>query len=58
LVFTGGDYADGGPHIRCVLRKRGVKASFFFTGDFYRDPQRIRIRAHRWIAALGPAVLV
>jgi peptidoglycan/xylan/chitin deacetylase (PgdA/CDA1 family) len=36
LVFTGHEFADGGDHILKVLRKHGVKASFFFTGDFYR----------------------
>jgi peptidoglycan/xylan/chitin deacetylase (PgdA/CDA1 family) len=36
LVFTGGSFADGGEHIRRVLRDEGVKAAFFFTGDFYR----------------------
>ena len=39
LVFTGGSFADGGEHIRAVLRKRNVRASFFFTGDFYRTPE-------------------
>jgi peptidoglycan/xylan/chitin deacetylase (PgdA/CDA1 family) len=39
LVFTGGSFADGGAHIREVLRKEKVKASFFFTGDFYRTPE-------------------
>ncbi len=38
LIFTGGDFGDGGPHIRAVLRSRGIKAGFFFTGDFYRAP--------------------
>jgi peptidoglycan/xylan/chitin deacetylase (PgdA/CDA1 family) len=38
LVFTGGDFADGGPSIREALKKRDVKAGFFFTGDFYRAP--------------------
>jgi len=38
LVFTGGSFADGGGHIRQVLRDEGVKAAFFFTGDFYRTP--------------------
>jgi peptidoglycan/xylan/chitin deacetylase (PgdA/CDA1 family) len=38
LVFTGGSFADGGEHIRRVLRDEGVKAAFFFTGDFYRTP--------------------
>lgn len=39
LVFTGGSFADGGEHIREVLRKEKVKAGFFFTGDFYRTPE-------------------
>lgn len=38
LIFTGGDYADGGRHIRKVLQKKNIKAGFFFTGDFYRRP--------------------
>ena len=37
IVFTGGDYADGGMHIIRALKSHGVKASFFFTGDFYRN---------------------
>jgi len=39
LVFTGGDYADGGNHIQKVLKTHGIKSSFFFTGDFYRKPE-------------------
>jgi len=39
LVFTGGDYSDGGNHIRAVLQKKGIRASFFFTGGFYRNPE-------------------
>jgi peptidoglycan/xylan/chitin deacetylase (PgdA/CDA1 family) len=39
LVFTGGSFADGGAHIREVLRKEKVKAGFFFTGDFYRTAE-------------------
>ena len=39
LVFTGGSFADGGDDIRRVLREEGVKAGFFFTGDFYRTPE-------------------
>ena len=39
LVFTGGSFADGGEHIRRVLRDEGVRAGFFFTGDFYRTPE-------------------
>jgi peptidoglycan/xylan/chitin deacetylase (PgdA/CDA1 family) len=37
LVFTGHEYADGGEIIRRTLSQRNVFASFFFTGDFYRD---------------------
>jgi len=37
LVFTGGDFSDGGEHIRNVLLKKNIKASFFFTGDYYRS---------------------
>jgi endoglucanase len=39
LVFTGGSFADGGDDIRRVLRDEGIKAGFFFTGDFYRTPE-------------------
>lgn len=38
LVFTGHEFADGGNFIATSLRKRKLKASFFFTGDFYRNP--------------------
>jgi peptidoglycan/xylan/chitin deacetylase (PgdA/CDA1 family) len=56
LEFTGGYYADGGTTILDQLSKRGIKASFFFIGDFYRNPQfanlieRIRDEGHY----LGP----
>jgi endoglucanase len=39
LVFTGDEYADGGRHIARVLERQGIKASFFFTGRFYRNPE-------------------
>ena len=39
LVFTGDEFADGAPTIIRVLKRRGVKASFFFTGRFYRNPE-------------------
>jgi peptidoglycan/xylan/chitin deacetylase (PgdA/CDA1 family) len=39
LVFTGHEFADGGEVIRKALRKHKAKASFFFTGDFYRNPE-------------------
>lgn len=38
LVFTGDRYADGGAQVRDVLARRGVRAAFFFTGHFYRNP--------------------
>lgn len=37
LVFTGHEYADGADVIIAALRKHSAKASFFFTGDFYRN---------------------
>lgn len=37
LVFTGDTFADGGTHIRQVLAAQQIKASFFFTGNFYRN---------------------
>ena len=38
LVFTGDEFADGGKHILSVLKQQKVPASFFFTGNFYRNP--------------------
>lgn len=38
LVFTGDEYADGGEQIRQIVRKNRVRASFFLTGRFYRNP--------------------
>jgi endoglucanase len=38
LEFTGGSFADGGTTILAELRKRDIRASFFFIGDFYREP--------------------
>ncbi|UCE42936.1 MAG: polysaccharide deacetylase family protein [Candidatus Aminicenantes bacterium] len=37
LIFTGGDYAEGGNLIRRVLSRKKIKANFFFTGNFYRN---------------------
>ena len=37
LVFTGHEFADGANEIIRVLKRENVKASFFFTGDFYRN---------------------
>jgi peptidoglycan/xylan/chitin deacetylase (PgdA/CDA1 family) len=38
LVFTGDEYADGANTIADTLKKQNIKASFFFTGRFYRNP--------------------
>ncbi|GAB3999233.1 hypothetical protein GCM10028807_48890 [Spirosoma daeguense] len=38
LVFTGDEFADGGTHIARTLQKHGVRASFFLTGRFLRNP--------------------
>jgi peptidoglycan/xylan/chitin deacetylase (PgdA/CDA1 family) len=37
LVFTGHEFADGGNLVRDVLKRKKARASFFFTGDFYRQ---------------------
>jgi peptidoglycan/xylan/chitin deacetylase (PgdA/CDA1 family) len=43
LVFTGHEYGEGAATIRRVLKKKGVKASFFLTGDFYRNPKHQKL---------------
>ena len=43
LVFTGHEFADGDKVITRTLRKTKTSASFFFTGDFYRNyPKTIK----------------
>ena len=37
LVFTGDEFGDGGRYISELLRKENIKASFFLTGNFYRN---------------------
>jgi peptidoglycan/xylan/chitin deacetylase (PgdA/CDA1 family) len=37
LLFCGHEFADGYKTIRKTLKKLNIKASFFFTGDFYRN---------------------
>lgn len=39
MVFTGHEFAEGGEFITQTLLQHKVKASFFFTGKFYRNPQ-------------------
>ena len=38
LVFTADEFADGADVITKTLQKQNVKASFFFTGRFLRNP--------------------
>ncbi|MBX3256493.1 MAG: glycoside hydrolase family 9 protein, partial [Chitinophagaceae bacterium] len=38
IVFTGDEWGDGGEKIARTLKERQVKASFFLTGNFYRNP--------------------
>ncbi|MDH5603945.1 MAG: polysaccharide deacetylase family protein [Cyclobacteriaceae bacterium] len=38
LVFTGHEFYDGAETIINILNRHSIKASFFFTGDFYRTP--------------------
>lgn len=37
LIFTGDEFADGGQKILKTLQEENVKASFFLTGNFYRN---------------------
>lgn len=37
LMFSGHEFGESGELIATVLRRHRVKASFFFTGDFYRN---------------------
>jgi peptidoglycan/xylan/chitin deacetylase (PgdA/CDA1 family) len=39
LVFTGDLFAEGLDHIRNVLLQHNIPASFFLTGNFYRNPE-------------------
>lgn len=39
LVFTGDEFGDGGAFISKALKKENVNASFFLTGNFYRNPE-------------------
>lgn len=38
IVFTGDEFAEGGPPIAGILRRQKVRASFFLTGRCYRNP--------------------
>jgi endoglucanase len=38
LVFTGDEFADGGSQLANLLKAKKIRAGFFFTGRFYRNP--------------------
>jgi peptidoglycan/xylan/chitin deacetylase (PgdA/CDA1 family) len=52
LVFTGHEFGEGGDFIDSLFLKENIQASFFFTGDFYRNEhfspliKRLRRRGH------------
>lgn len=48
LVFTADEFADGGDFITAALKKENVKASFFLTGNFYRN-RLFRTLIRHWI---------
>ncbi|MES1161301.1 MAG: glycoside hydrolase family 9 protein, partial [Bacteroidota bacterium] len=39
LVFTADEFGDGAPSIAGTLEKESIHASFFLTGNFYRNPR-------------------
>jgi peptidoglycan/xylan/chitin deacetylase (PgdA/CDA1 family) len=39
LVFTGGSWGDGLIHILDTLEERGIRGSFYFTGEFLENPE-------------------
>ena len=43
LIFSGHEYADGFETIFACLKKHQIPASFFFTGDFYRNPSYTKL---------------
>lgn len=43
LVFTGHEFAEGAPAILDALGRRRLRASFFLTGAFLRDPSKAAI---------------
>ncbi|WP_064196178.1 MULTISPECIES: glycoside hydrolase family 9 protein [Emticicia] len=38
LAFTGHEFYEGGEKIAQTLKSENIKGSFFFTGEFYRNP--------------------
>ncbi len=39
LVFTGDEFADGAAFITKTLKEHSINASFFFTGNYYRNKE-------------------
>ncbi len=39
LVFAADSYGEGGEYILAELERKGVRASFFLTGNFLRNPE-------------------
>ena len=46
IVFTGDEFGDGGNFIANTLKEKKVKASFFLTGNFYRNPAFNKLIKH------------
>jgi len=56
LIFTGGDFGEGAPHVLDTLKAADIKASFFVTGDYLRH-RELQAGVHRIVAEghyLGP----
>jgi peptidoglycan/xylan/chitin deacetylase (PgdA/CDA1 family) len=39
MIFTGGDFGEGTPHILDILKKLNIQAGLFVTGDFLRKEE-------------------
>jgi peptidoglycan/xylan/chitin deacetylase (PgdA/CDA1 family) len=39
LIFSADGYGEGANHILDVMKRKGVKGSFFLTGNFLRNPE-------------------
>ena len=55
LIFTGGEFGEGTPHILDALARRDIRASFFPTGDFLRQPGLRPLVLNPAISADDPA---
>ncbi len=48
LVFTGDEFADGANYIADALKDNHIHASFFLTGNFYRNKSFRKIVYQHW----------